>query len=283
MASSRIKSIPVLVDLIPKAGLELSTYLIEVIAEAHTLIGTLVSPPKDPWNLHFNRSNKFGEVAVSSRNHQISEGTEYWFARRSVHEVGGGEDDANEIIQWDDFKNLLFHNHSENEREYGPSVSRVDTLDLEWDVSGLAVPGWEIVRVGGYAIHHHLPWPLNPRVFPILLILVSAIDRKEFMVISLPIKVSPETRGTNTETKEPVLIISPKATVGQYVAVERVIYQEPQATDERPNVIWSMATASDASGNIPMALQRRVIGTSVFKDVEAFLEYAMKKKVAQSS
>ncbi|KAF3920518.1 hypothetical protein ABW20_dc0108450 [Dactylellina cionopaga] len=279
MASSYLKSIPVSVDSVPKAGAELNTYLSGVIAESHTLINTLVSPPKDPWSLHFKRSNRYGEVEVSSRTHHVTEGTEYWFARRSLHEVGTASD-GNDGLIWDDFQNFLFNNHSENEREYGPSVRRVDKIDIEWDSDDVSIAGWQIVRVAAYAIHHHLPWPLNPRVFPILLILVSAVERKEFMVISIPIKIAPDAKGTNTETQEIVPIIGTKATVGQYVSVERLIYEDPQGEFGKPTVVWSMATASDASGNIPMALQRRVIGTSVFKDVEAFLDYVSKKKTA---
>ncbi|EPS44775.1 hypothetical protein H072_1216 [Dactylellina haptotyla CBS 200.50] len=272
MSSKYIKSIPVSVDAIPKSGAEMATYLNDVVMEAHTLINTLVSPPKDPWSFNFKKSNKYAEVEVTSRNNHLDEGREYWFARRSIHEVGG------ENLMWDDFLNLLFHGHSENEREYGPSVSRVDKLSLEWDLSAVSVPGWELVQVAAYAIHHHLPWPLNARVFPILLILAKAVDRKEFMVISLPIGISTETTGTNTETQQSVKIIGPKTTVGQYVAVERVIYEEPQTEAGKPNVVWSMATASDASGNLPMALQRRVIGSSIFADVEAFLDYVKKNK-----
>ncbi|KAF3311995.1 hypothetical protein TWF173_007667 [Orbilia oligospora] len=244
MTSSYIKSIPAPVESIPKSGPELSTYLADVIKEADSLMSTLVSPPKNPWSLQFKKHNKFVEVEVSSRDHQISEGTEYWFARRSIHEVGVEEDTVKETLQWDDFKNLLFHNHFENEREYGPSVSRVDTIDIEWDLSGVAVPGWEIVKVGGYAIHHHLPWPLNPRVFPVLLVLASAADGEVFMVISLPIKIPPDTKGQNTETSELVSAIGPKDTIGQYIAVERVTFRAPQTGDDKPSVTWSMATAS---------------------------------------
>ncbi|KAK6541915.1 hypothetical protein TWF694_007691 [Orbilia ellipsospora] len=270
MASSYIKSVPAPVDSIPKSGAELNTYLNDVVAEAHALINTLVTPPKDPWTFNATKTNKYGSVEISSRNKSISEGTEYWFARRSVHPV------LDEKLKWEDFENLLFHGHSENEREYGPTVSRVDKMGFEWDSSATSVPGWRIVQVAGYGIHHHLPWPFNARVFPILLILASAVDKKEFMVISIPIAIPPDSTGTNVETQETVPIISAKTTVGQYVAVERVICEE--SADGKSNVVWSMATASDASGNLPMALQRRVIGTSIFKDVEAFLDYVQKKK-----
>ncbi|KAK6511681.1 hypothetical protein TWF481_000589 [Arthrobotrys musiformis] len=281
--SSYIKSIPVSLDSIPKSGTELNGYLTNVINEAHSLINTLVSPPREPWNLNFKKSNKFGEVEVSSRNHQIPEGTEYWFARRSLHEVESEEGSSKGTLQWDDFKNLLFHDHFENEREYGPSVSRVDKLDVEWGLSDVAVAGWNITQINGYAIHHHLPWPLNPRVFPVLLVLASAIDTKEFMAISIPIKLTLDTKGRNVETEESVTVIGARDTVGQYVAVERVAFREPETSSRKAEVAWSMATASDAAGNIPMAMQRRVIGGSIFKDVEAFLLYVFKKKAGGAS
>ncbi|KAK6353984.1 hypothetical protein TWF730_008404 [Orbilia blumenaviensis] len=282
ITSDHIRLIPVSVDSIPKASPELGTYLTDVVSEASTLIETLVSPPKAPWSLNFNRSNKFGRVQISSRSHHIPERIEYWFARSSTHEVGDKRDNAKTTLMWCDFKNLLFHNHSENEREYGPSVIRVDRLGMDWDISNVNIPGWEVVQVAGYAVHHHLPWPFNSRVFPILLILVSATDLEEFMVISLPIKISSEIKAINTETQQSVLVINPKTTVGRYVSVERVTFQGPDTEGGKSQAIWKMATASDASGNIPMAIQRRVIGTSIFHDVEAFILYAMRNKAAKS-
>ncbi|KAF3931494.1 hypothetical protein ABW19_dt0204989 [Dactylella cylindrospora] len=274
--SNYIKSIPVSIADIPKSGEALEKYLGDVIKEAFELAGLLRSPPIKPWSFHFKKANKYGEVEVSSRNHHIDQGVEYWFARRSVHKLEGG----NTGFEWEDFVEYLLKNHSENEIEYGPTVSQVDKINIDFDTAGISILGWDVVGVAPYAIHHHLPWPLNPRVFPILLIQASAVERKDFMIISLPINISTDTRGKNTATDETVNVIGPKTTIGQYVAVERVLFQDAEAEGEKPRAIWCMATASDASGNLPMALQRRVIGTSIFKDVEAFLDFAGKKKAA---
>ncbi|KAK6344320.1 hypothetical protein TWF696_007960 [Orbilia brochopaga] len=207
--------------------------------------------------------------------------TEYWFSRHSVHDLDsvGAREGGDCALAWDDFTNYLFNDHAEHELEYAPTVKRVDKIIIEgdWDLSTVSIPGWQVTKVAAYGIHHHFPWPLSERVFPILLILATAVSRRELMVISMPIKVASDVKGTNIKTQEIVTVISPKATVGQYVAVERVMFQPATTNDAKPNVIWDMATASDASGNIPMAVQRMGVGREIFKDVEAFLDYANKK------
>ncbi|KAJ6259650.1 hypothetical protein Dda_5288 [Drechslerella dactyloides] len=206
--------------------------------------------------------------------------TEYWFSRHSVHNLDSENTDRPFI--WDDFDDYLFKDHAEHELGYAPTVRQVDKIIVEsdWDLSGVSIPGWEIVKVAAYGIHHQLPWPLSERVFPILLILATAVDNRELMIISMPIKIASDIKGTNIKSQESVNVITPKVTIGQYVAVERVLYRPATASDAKPQVIWDMATASDASGNIPMAIQRRGVGREIFKDVEAFLDYVHKKAAA---
>ncbi|KAF3909014.1 hypothetical protein ABW21_db0207223 [Orbilia brochopaga] len=206
--------------------------------------------------------------------------TEYWFSRHSAHSLdsAGAREGGDCSLAWDDFINYLSNDHAEHELEYAPTVKRVDSISTEndWDLSNVSIPDLQVTNIAAYGIHHRFPWPLSERVFPILLILATAIGRKELLIISIPIKVASDVTGTNIKTKEAVTVIGPKVTIGQYVAVERVQFQAATTDDAKPRVIWDMATASDASGNIPMAMQRLGVGREIFKDVEAFLDYVNK-------
>ncbi|EWC44249.1 hypothetical protein DRE_01075 [Drechslerella stenobrocha 248] len=272
---------PVSLNSIPRSGHRLAVYLSAAIRSAYSFVDEMTMPPSKPWKVDFKKTNRYGEVEVASRVRRRFEGTEYWFARHSVHELDGEFEsvgDRPDGLSWDDFANNLMRDHLQHEREYGPSVSRVDLISLDLNLAGVTVSGWRVVEVAAYAVHFQLPWPLKPRVFPILLIAALAASRREFLVISLPLEIPPDIKGTDISTQETVSVVGPKEIIGQYVAVERVLYQMAVINGTNPIVIWDMATASHASGHIPMTLQRRGIGDAIFKDVEAFLDYVKGKK-----
>ncbi|KAK5001832.1 hypothetical protein LTR39_006844, partial [Cryomyces antarcticus] len=57
---------------------------------------------------------------------------------------------------------------------------------------------------------------------------------------------------------------------GEYVSIERVKMEGSQIGDggdgDRDRVVWEMATASDAKGWLPMALQKLGVPGAVVKD-----------------
>jgi hypothetical protein len=84
---------------------------------------------------------------------------------------------------------------------------------------------------------HHIPPPLNDRVFTVLII--TARRASQLLVVQMPI----ETQGLAGIKYDGAA----KVTSGQYVSIELA-----QLVDDGRKVKWQMATASDAKGNLPM-------------------------------
>src|SRR5947209_5831097 len=90
-ALSVLKSKPVSLTSIPTAGPELASFLNQLITESFAFISGLTSPPQAPWKSIGKKSYGHGEaVELLSYDNHLSDGqTEYWFARRSLHELEG--------------------------------------------------------------------------------------------------------------------------------------------------------------------------------------------------
>ena len=61
-------------------------------------------------------------------------------------------------------------------------------------------------------------------------------------------------------------------TLGQYVSIERVKRLEDG------KIWWEMATASDAKGNLPMAVQKMGVPGAVVKDVGFFIKWVGERR-----
>jgi len=96
-----------------------------------------------------------------------------------------------------------------------------------------------------------------------------------FVVAQIPVDLSAvsaamystgrnRTEGDSAQKRE-------KVTVGQYVSVERV-----KMLDR--DILWEMATASDAKGNLPMMLQKLGVPGAVVKDVGYFMKWTAEKR-----
>lgn len=125
---------------------------------------------------------------------------------------------------------------------------------------------------------HAIPFPLEPRVFATL-VLTARDSPSSFMTVQIPVDLSTipsakysngsnrTTGSTPQEKKKPVF--------GRYVSVERVRRIDADGSSE---VQWDMATASDAAGNLPMAVQKIAMGTEIVKDVEYVMNWAANKR-----
>ncbi|KAH0543488.1 hypothetical protein FGG08_002156 [Glutinoglossum americanum] len=189
------------------------------------------------------------------------EETEYWFARRSVHENLKGEGTAS----FGEFEEGLKENHAENEAEYTPGIKWVRKL-VAWEGAG---DRWADVSMSIYEICHGLPPGLSSRIFPILLI-AAKTSPSEFLVISLPLK------DTHLLPESAIPSYSASAVVAKYVAVERVRVLggvEGGSGQEADGgvVEWLMCTASNACGWLPMVVQKGKIPGVIAKDVGLFL------------
>lgn len=131
-----------------------------------------------------------------------------------------------------------------------------------------------------YEMAHSMPFPLNNRVFPTLVISAtykpSSSNRSAFLVVQIPINLSSspnslysnesnKTKGETAEQKKSVVM-------GRYVSVERCVEKEDGSIN------WEMATASDAEGSVPMPLQKLGVPGAIVKDVGLFLGWAAKKR-----
>ena len=132
---------------------------------------------------------------------------------------------------------------------------------------------------------HHIPPPLSNRVFSVLVVTSRTPNPTfpnlpAFIDAQIPVDISGlseamysngkhKTTGDNPQKKKPI-------TVGQYTSVERVkLVGNGERNDQ---VVWEMATASDAKGTLPMALQKMAVPGAVIKDVGWFLGWTSKRR-----
>ena len=129
---------------------------------------------------------------------------------------------------------------------------------------------------------HHITFPIRNRVFPVLIITASgpsptpASTPSSFLVVQIPIDLRPlpqafYSRGRNlTETKDAMK--KKKVVMGVYTSVEKCVM--------RPDldIEWTMATASDAKGALPMWMQKLGVPGQVVADVGLFIDWVGKRR-----
>ncbi|TKA61044.1 hypothetical protein B0A55_10826 [Friedmanniomyces simplex] len=189
---------------------------------------------------------------------------ETWFARTSVHENAAKEGTAS----WEEFDMGLRAEHSRHEMEYTPDVQDAH-LVLGWDEGleglGRRVGGWGEVGMSVVEMVHHIPPPLNDRVFPVLV--VTARKAEELLVVQIPVEVKgmPGTSYNSNQFR--------KLQDGMYCSIERA-----ELLDTGAKVKWQMATASDAKGILPMWMQKMGVPGAVVKDVGLFIGWTAKQR-----
>lgn len=188
--------------------------------------------------------------------------SESWFARKSVHQNAALEGTAT----WEEFDHGLRIDHSQHEMEYTPGVIDAHEI-MNWNEHLLPehqndMAGWEEVHVNAMEMLHKIP-ALNNRVFPVLV--VTAKKANVFMVVQIPV---------STENLPGVKYHKQgKITEGMYCSVERC-----ELVDEGKNVMWQMATASDAKGVLPMWVQKMGVPGAVVKDVGLFMGWVSERR-----
>lgn len=191
--------------------------------------------------------------------------TEHWFARVSEHE--NKEEDG--TASWEEFDFALRVDHSQHERAYTPDVLDAHVVldysaQLQTSEGGGRVEGgWEDVSVQVMEMLHHIPSPLNNRVFTVLVI--TGKRGREFLTVQIPV----ETRHL------PGLkyVADGSVTAGMYVSVER-----GELVEEGRKTRWEMATASDAGGNLPMWAQKLGTPGAVVKDVGLVVKWIEQRR-----
>ncbi|EMD00543.1 hypothetical protein BAUCODRAFT_118302 [Baudoinia panamericana UAMH 10762] len=192
---------------------------------------------------------------------------ESWFARVSIHESAAKEGTAS----WEEFDQGLRADHSKHEMEYTPDVQDAHKV-LDWDSaierSNRKVDAWADVSMSIMEMVHHIPPPLNDRVFSVLV--VTAKQAEEIIVVQIPVDTA-GMAGAKYNTK------SSKLQSGIYVSIEH-----GQLIDGGAKVKWQMATASDAKGILPMWAQKMGVPGAVIKDVGLFIGWCAKRRVGEA-
>ncbi|KAK5125386.1 hypothetical protein LTR85_000495 [Meristemomyces frigidus] len=210
-----------------------------------------------------------GEINKVMPNVPAGRTAETWFARTSVHENAAKEGTAS----WEEFDGGLRVEHSQHEMEYTPDVQDAHQV-LSWDeelekvAEGRRVGAWEDVSVCIVEMVHHIPPPLNDRVFPVLV--MTAKKAEEFIVVQIPVDTTgmPGAKYPSYNSRG-----GGKITPGMYVSIER-----GGLSSSREKVTWQMATASDAKGVLPMWAQKMGVPGAVVKDVGLFIDWCANRR-----
>ncbi len=131
---------------------------------------------------------------------------------------------------------------------------------------------------------HSLPSPLSPRCFPVLVI-TAYTTPTSFLAVTVPINLSSPplsaayySTGRNTTDSSASEQEQKKPVLGVYAAVEtvRILAGDEHRSSSRMEdgrIEWTMATASDTKGNLPMFLQKPNLPGAVAKDVGFFMKW----------
>jgi len=199
---------------------------------------------------------------------------EAWFARVSRHQPSAELGTAG----FDEFDFGLRGQHSKHEMEYTPDV--FDAFEVvDYGVVG-AVEGWEDVEVKVMEMCHHIPFPLLNRVFAVIVVTGRKIG-KELVVVQIPVDLShiSAARYSNGAHKKDSSLQGRQkkgVVIGEYVSIER-------CKVEGEEVVWEMATASDAKGFLPMPMQKMALPGKITLDVGLFIGWieGVRKKEAE--
>ena len=214
---------------------------------------------------------------------------EPWFARRSRH-VDTSSKTSPGTASWAEFVFGLRDEHSKHEQDFTPTLYDArHVLDWNEELSSLLKVstgstiegfGYTSPTLSVFEMCHAIPAPLKPRCFPVL-VCTASVSPTEFLAVTVPVDLSSPgldrsipfysskrniKEGRDAQRKkEPVL--------GVYAAVETV--RKVQSGE----IEWTMATASDTKGSLPMWAQKLGIPGAIAKDVGFFMGWIQKVKV----
>ena len=227
---------------------------------------------------------------------------EYWFMRRSLH-ANISSKETKGSASWPEFVYGLRDEHSHHEMDFTPTLYDAHHI-LDWNseiqqlestghfsspsdtttITNSSTPqhSYTSITMSIYEMCHAIPPPLAPRCFPVL-VLTASTSPTSFIAVTIPLdlsllKSSFYTSGRNTS--EGIDAQHSKSVIlGAYTAVETVrILDDSTSGDDgsggNPGEIeWTMATASDAKGNLPMWVQKMSMPGAVPKDVSYFMDW----------
>ena len=187
---------------------------------------------------------------------------EAWFARVSRHRHAAKPGTAG----FAEFDFGLRAEHSRHEAEYTPDV--FDAFEVADYGVARDVEEWEDVEVKVMEMCHHVPFPLLNRVFAVVVV-TGRKTGKELVVVQIPIdlsRISAARYSSGAHKKDSSLQRRQRkgVVIGEYVSVERCRLDAEE-------VVWEMATASDAKGYLPMSIQKMALPGKITVDVGLFI------------
>ncbi|KAK3698585.1 hypothetical protein LTR37_016912 [Vermiconidia calcicola] len=251
---------------------DIQSFASAALEEANTFMTSYVPNRFDMKSTDKKSPPSTADVKLLSRDIPASElpkevqgagEAESWFARSSLHENKATEGTAS----WEEFDFGCRVDHPQHEMEYTPDVQDAHEV-LNWnsqlESSGRKFDGgWEDVHASIMEMVHHIPAPLNNRVFSVLVITARRGD--SFVVVQLPVDAQ-GLPGTKYQD-------APKLTGGQYVSIER-----GELVEDGKKTQWQMATCGDAKGVLPMWAQKMGMPGAVVKDVGLFIQWAADRR-----
>lgn len=147
-------------------------------------------------------------------------------------------------------------------------------------------------------MYHGIPFPFENRIFNTLVV-SAKYSGQGFIVVQLPVDKpalpaavlerslqDPATKKYRTRAADGAWKLSSPLTEGMYTSVERVLVGPlPSANDETAvikvgenQIMWEMATVSDAKGRIPSTMQKMAIPGQIAKDVGLFLGWVERNR-----
>lgn len=135
---------------------ELAPFVTAVLAEGKALIDTTLPSSFKSIKVQKLAADKGGDVEVLSGGPGVddpagNEGRgEWWFARRSKHELLPGGREEQGKASWAEFENALYREHSVKEGEYTPDIFESRKV-CDWgsELAGVKIEGWEGVGMCG--------------------------------------------------------------------------------------------------------------------------------------
>ncbi|KAI5466372.1 hypothetical protein BGZ63DRAFT_376061 [Mariannaea sp. PMI_226] len=196
---------------------------------------------------------------------------ETWALRQSVHENAATKGTAS----WAEFVRCFKEQHADAEKAFTPGV--VGTrLHREWSCAGITVEGadgtiWTDLTLKSEESTHHLPAPLNKRVFPVLQVTAATVSegRKAFLIVQIAVQPEDDEQKRTTANDSTI-----KAA---YTSIEMV--RETSGGE----IEWIMGTASNAKGYLPMWMQRMAVPGQIAKDVDMFMDWVAAERQNSSS
>lgn len=199
---------------------------------------------------------------------------EHWVARRSIH----ADEAAPGTASYDEFVQGLLDEHSVHEQAYTPDCVDARCV-MRWFEDGAARDFEEFadVHMELWEMLHKIPFPLQNRVFQVLVVRARTAPGRGFVVAQVPIAVPPDFKeafyGSGRHVREADSRAKrAKVVVAAYVSAERV------RVNDEGLVVWETAVASDARGWLPMSLQKMGIPGAILKDVGLFLAWTNQQR-----